>query len=561
MTTNVTNVKALTLIKDNAGRVFFTHANQSVLIPDLSAPVRASSVIQRTLIVTEAPPGTKNVGVGNVFTSALVYEGGGSSSSSGTTQTVLIVTEAAPPADSTSASGVSSLTLIVDPASPPRASATESQTLIQTEAPILDMNVLQVGQLTLAKDLNIGILSASGAASQTLILTEPKSVDPTRAKILTVHTTSKKDYESPLNFAVPYRFKIMVHNVAALSKFKNPTVVAANYRAAILVTQHVQVRSYRDPSGIAASYQTPILATNIAKAATFPAKVISDATARSVNNIVASALQAPNPQDMQSPTDFAQLMNLSVSPITLTDPVDLRPAYRFSANHVEVATKTTLNDPSEIFSYNTVLQSATLTASPTVYEPNIQSSTTTTSYNMVVASPALFVWPDDPQFRPYIRTASSKYEAAQRSSWPDPATQMSSSKVVQIAIQRSIAKNYLTPALVVSDCQVQLVATGAAHRADFVDPGPVEASGRGHQLQYTIALSVEDYNIWPIASITATSLTSLAAERASFRDPNSFFPSAMVLNESILVATSALYERPTQRLRRTSSATTTRIKH
>lgn len=566
---------------------FANTVTHTTIVADPGAPVYINSSAHQVLVVTERPPGNEAVGISSVRQLTLIVDPA-LVKSSGSLQQVLLVTDPAPPLSAVSISEVKSTVLIVDPPAPAKVGQVSGRTIVLREGPILTAAVTQVLHSTLALDLTRGTTHTNGAAQNTLLLTEAKSRDPDRAKVLTITSTHTKPYAHPSTFASNHRARLMVRNDVLSTKFKSPELVAAAHRTQIMVMETAKVQEFVDPRDLAAKIQAGTLEISAVVKTTYPEHVISDAVAQSTYQEVAQKWNATNPLDVQSDSDTSQLFAETVIKSLFPSPLDVRSPTLTTAAFTEIATKATAVDPNTYRTEKRPLQIAhmsmvlsEMTADPvdlkskiqasvldittahrsTEYPKDVQSATIVESLATQVASVTPYISPTDPIFKSMIHLNRLKFEALSYSNLiQEPQDIQSTAVTRQISVRHAVQAAFAAPETVISTNVVSGLYTGIACEKVMVDPAGVKPGRQMYQIQFSSAFGSEHYNILPTSSITAQRLKTESASPITMRNPSDLGVTDRVYLVGILTAVEAAYTDPenTKPKRRVSSARVTR---
>lgn len=602
-------LKQTVLVNDTSAPVHTTGSSQQLLIVTAAAPgvdasyigqavhqaifaeagekVHATDVSHHTLIVTERPPGSDMVNI-TTATQSVLFSEPAYVKISGSSQQLLITTDPAPPLTAPSISAVYASTLYVDPPAPSRMGQVASSSIILLEGPILTVGNTQTTQSALTLDLSRGTTLANGSGQLTLLLTEAKSRDPDRTKVLTISNSYTKPYAHPSTLASNHRARMLVRTDVLSTKFKVPTAVAAAYRGKVLVTGSASPQEYVDPRELAAKIQANTLEVAAIVRAPYPEKVISDVDVATLIHELALELDVPNPIDMQSPSNVCLLSHDIAAAAEFLSPLDARSPRTSHSMVEEIATVAEAPDPT---TYRTVKQAlqlaemfavasdiiedpidlksqnqallldfATAHATPE-YPERVQSETEVGTLSVEVLSLSEYIIPTDPMFKSMIHLNRFKFEAASASSMStDPGLMQSLSSTRSISLRHCVKTTYANPDDVKSTNVVCNILTGLALSRQMVDPAGVKPVRQAYQIQWLSAYTNDTYNILPKSSVNVQRMKTEIAAPCPMIDPVLLGITDRGYQMSILAAVTAEYADPgtPKPNRRISSATVTR---
>ena len=557
------------------------------IIVEPNLPVYSPSTSQQVLVVTERPPGNEAVNISKATQLTLIVEPA-LVSTSATSQQVLIVTDPAPPLSAVTISGARSAVLVEDPPAPARVGQVSSRTIVLREGPILTAGLNQVLHSALTLDLTRGTTLANGAAQSTLLLTEAKSRDPDRAKVLTITSTHVKPYAHPSTFASNHRARLMVRNDVLSTNFKSPELVAAAHRTQIMVMETAKVQEFVDPRDLAAKIQAGTLEISAVVKTPYPEHVISDAVAQSAFQEVAQKWIAANPLDVQSDSDAAQLFAETAIKSLFLSPLDVRSPTLTATAFAEIATKATAVDPDTYRTEKRPLQIAhmsmmlsEMTADPvdlksnnqvsvldiaaahrsTVYPKDVQSDTVVNSLLTQVLSATPYTSPTDPIFKSMIHLNRLKFETMSYCNLiQEPQEIQSPAALRNLSVRHAVKAAFAAPEDVISTNVISELYTELACEREMVDPAGVKPGRQLYQIQFSSAFGSEHYNILPTSSIAAQRLKTETASPITMRNPIDLGVTDRVYLVGILTAVEAAYTDPSNAKpkRRVSSARVTR---
>lgn len=588
---NYTSVLQRTLVVTQAAvgidASYANHASHQVIFSELAGLVHGNAVSQQVLVVTERPPGSDAVNSGTAVHLTLIVEPAFVKSSTALQQ-VLLVTEPAPPLSAVNISSVKLSALVEEPPAPAKIGQVRGQAIVLLEGPILTAGTGQVLHSTLALDLERGKTHTNGAAQHTLLLTEAKSRDPDRTKVLTITSTHTKSYAHPSTFASLHRARLMVRNDVLSTKFKDPTVVATAYRAKILVSETAKSQEFVDPRDLAAKIQAGTLEISAAVKTPYPEHVISDAVTQSAYQEVAQKWNATNPIAVHSDSVGHQLLAETAVKSMFLSPLDVRSPTWTASSFAEVATKSPAIDPNSYRTEKRPLQIAhmsamfaELTVDPidlksknqvsvldiatahhsTEYPKDVQSDTEAKSLSTQVLSVSQYISPTDPIFKSMIHLNRLKFEALVYSNMiQDPEDVQSPAVVRQLSVRHAVQAAFLAPEQVISTNVVSELYTGVACEKVMLDPAGVKPTRQMYALAFSSAYGVDRYNIMPTSMISVQRVKTEAASPVTLRNPSDLGVTDRAYLLGILTAVKVSYTDPenTKPKRRISSARVTR---
>ena len=603
MTAATNSVTQIILLEDKSAPVSSAGVSSTVLVVDLSAPVCSAGVSSSSLIVTEQAVGADASYLNQLYHATLFRESGGKTSISSAVHQALIVTEGPPGlgyvdvnnvlqtilvAESNSptiATQVNHQTLILEPSAPSRATKVGSSVLLITEGPILSGIVTGVANVVITQDLDRGELYANAASQSTLVITEAKSRDPDRLKVLTNSYSYVKPYNHPNDFAENHRIRGLTRGIATVTKFKIPTQVAAMQSVKVLTTSSVVKQEFMDPKDLAAKIQVNTLEHAVVSKTLYPEYVISNVQTPSTSHLIAQRTVQVAPQDIQSDSQSLQISNAIASTSYFPDLIGIRSMTQTQTLRGEVAYSVTAADPSGIrtvkqalqatiasasnvpFVNSALIQSDTtvcnldiVTAQVTEYEKDVQSTTTVYSNCMQVVMPLEYLSPTDPAFKSQIRLVRLKNETVLATILADPAEMKSTARTRGVKVEHCILSAYTDPTTVKSSTATKGLTHSIAQVSERPNPAGITPSIYNYHLAFYSASNADRYTILPSSSQTLNQIVVEAALSVEMYDPITIHATGRVYTVGILTALESPYPDPTDAKpnRRVSSARVTR---
>lgn len=557
----------------------------AALYREPGAAVSITGVEQRTLIVTESPPGIGNVDVNNVLQTILIAEPGSPTLATHVGQCALIVTDPAPPLDAVFIGDVKASALIIEPPSPVRVQQVTESTLLVNEGPILTSTATGVAHVVITQDLYHGELYANAASQSTLVVTEAKSRDPDRLKVLTSSHSYVKPYSHPNTFAERHRLRGLTRGIATVTKFKIPTQIAAMQSVKVLTTSSVVKQEFVDPKDLAAKIQVSTLEHTVVSKTLYPEHVISNVLTAAASHLIAQQIVHTAPQDIQSDSRLLQISNSSAVPSDFPELDNIRSQTQTRTLRGEVAYSVTATDPSGIRTVKQVLQANIASACKVAfadsaliqsdthvctldiamahaieYKKDIRSLTVVATNCMQVMMPLEYTIPTDPKFKSQIHLVRLKNETVLATVKPDPSEIKSNARGRSIKVEHCVVSAYADPITVKSSNVVTNLLHSVAQVSERPNPAGITPSIYNYQLSFSSACGVDRYDILPSSSLTSNQLTIGAALSVEMYDPSLISDTDRVHMVGILIALESQYPDPsaTKPNRRVSSARVTR---
>lgn len=582
--------------------MFLTGVGQRVVVRDLSAPVANTAVTQLALIVTQAAIGADAAWVNQVSHSSLIREFGAKVSATGVVQQTLVITERPPglenvqinntaqtilvaePGAPALATQVSQNSLILEPPAPARVQQVNSSTLLVSEGPILTGITTGVIQTVISQDLYHGELYAASTVQLAAIITEVKSRDPDRLKVLTTSNSYLKAYDHPTTFAERHRIRILTRGIACNTKFKAPTAVAAVHTARTLTSMAAVEQPYTDPKDLAAKIQVTNLERAVATNTFYPERVISSAVTQTAAKMIAVEIEQLPPQDIQSDSRLHSIYDAAASSADFDDLTTIRSQTHVPTVRSEVAYVIAAIDPSGMRTTKTARQVYSAVATSTEYleriqsdthvhvldilsahnrdyDQTVQSSTVARTGYAEVATNHEYIIPTDPIFKSQIRLNRLKNETMVSTTKVDPIEVRSKAQIRAVKVEHVVETPYRLPVLVRSSATASFIDQSIASAAEMKDPAGIKPGRQLYQLQFSSTYTVDRYDVWPTSTIMLYQSTINLAMPTEMRDPSLIDIGNIVNQLGISVVVPAIYSDPaaTRPNRRVSSARVTRI--
>lgn len=557
----------------------------SSLVREAAGKTSITGAVHQALIVTEGPPGLGNVDLNSLLQTILIAELGSPTSATQVSQRTLVVTDPAPPLDSAFIGGVKASTLILEPPAPVRVPKVLESALLLTEGPILTGISTGVTQVVITQDLYHGELYANAASQSTLVITEAKSRDPDRLKVLTNSYSYVKPYNHPSTFAEKHRLRGLTRGIATVTKFKIPTQVAAMQSVKILTTCSVVKQEFMDPKDLAAKIQVRTLEHAVVSKTLYPEHVISDARTLFASKLVAQKTVHEAPQDIQSDSRALQISNAVATASEFADLATIRSMTQTQVLRGEVAYSVTATDPSGIRTVKQALQANiasasavefadaaliqsdarvqildVITAHAFEYEKDIQSTTVVGSNCMQVVMPFEYISPTDPMFKSQIHLVRLKNETVLATTKADPAEMKSNARTRAVKVEHCAVSAYADPITVKSSNAVTGLTHSVAQVSERPNPAGITPSIYNYQLAFCSAYGVDRYVILPTSMLTVNQIAVESALAIEMYDPSLISDTDRVYMIGILTALESPYPDPnaTKPNRRVSSARVTR---
>lgn len=538
---------------------FVTRVYQSVIRKDQD-PAFINAASQSVLIVTEAPPGLQNVHVAQIRESTLIMEAGDPARVTSVSQAVLVVTDPAPPLTAVFPSSIIHQVMYVDPPPPVNISGVTNYTLVLIEGPVRSVDVANVVHQTLTADLDRGQLHVNGTSQQTLAVTEPKSRDPDRVRIITSSSAARKTFVDPLS-------------------------IASLHRLRGLTTSTTVNKPYVDPLTLIPAYRLRNVSSSAVVSTPYPEKVQSESQTINLIQEVVVATQPENPEVIQSYSQAISLFSESAVAIPHVDPLSLRSPTNVSGLFIDVASSIAAADPStlaapqqvyvlthsyasnvsftpaaEIRSSARMWMAGLAAASSVEYQIPPQSSTVVNSYFQEVASGISMLDPTNEIFRPTLRVLRTKAEIVQAGNYADVSDIQSTAAAAQVAIASATNKTFDAPTLFRSRSQYgSLQFISATPSLVFGNPSRFQPGGRNYQVGIMRLHPSTSFGNMPVSSEVVMTMMVQAACEVDY-GPAGKVPTSRLHLIDIMVANTADYPNPAgvKAKRRTSSVTVTR---
>lgn len=571
-----------------ADAAFVNQVSQVLLVREPGAPVAATNVVHQALIVTEEPAGRDNVYATQVVNTILLAEPGAPANVTHVDQQVLIVTDPAPPPEAVSISNVLNTVIIAEPPAPAEVTSVTSSSLVITEGPKLAADATGVSQVAITQDLDHGILYANGVSQETLIITEARSRDPDRVKVMTTSFSYIKPYEHPSVFAERHRTRGMARGIACVTKFKIPTAIAAQHRLKVFALGSASAQEFIDPKELAAKIQVNTFEKAVVLGTLYPERVVSAINTPSVVGIVAQTATKPAPEDIQSDSRTPQIAEGIALSSEFAVPTDVRSSTKVRTLRSEVGYAVTALDPSGIRTTKVALQATFISASMsqykngsdiqsstevqildcivacgTSYQKDIQSNTNVRSNYVEAAIRGEYIEPNDPMFKSMIHLNRLKNETAVATELPFPDSIRSQGRVRAVKVEHcTITTKYVDPTKLVSNSDVPSLVQLMAQASERSDPAGIKPSSLAYQLQFSSAYGVDRYTILPMPSMLSNQIQVEVVNGIEMYDPSTIENTDRVYLLTTMLVLSTQYSDPnaTKPNRRVSSVKVTRKK-
>lgn len=564
---------------------YLNQVYHTALLREAAGKTSLTSAIHQALIVTEGPPGLGNVDLNSLLQTILIAEPGSPTLATQVSQRTLVVTDPAPPLDSAFIGGVNASTLILEPPAPVRVPKVLESALLLSEGPILTGTATGVTHVVITQDLYHGELYANAASQSTLVITEAKSRDPDRLKVLTNSYSYVKPYNHPSTFAEKHRLRGLTRGIATATKFKIPTQVAAMQSVKILTTSSAVKQEFMDPKDLAAKIQVRTLERAVVSKTLYPEHVISDARTLFASKLVAQKTVHDAPQDIQSDSRALQISNAVATASEFTDLATIRSMTQTQTLRGEVAYSVTATDPSGIRTVKQALQAniasasavdfadvaliqsdtrvqtlGVITAHALEYEKDIQSTTIVGNNCMQVVLPLEYTIPTDPMFKSQIHLNRLKNETVLATAKEDPAEIKSNARTRAVKLEHCTMSTFVDPTTVKSTATVTGLMHSVAQPSERPNPAGITPSIYNYQLSFSSAYGVDRYVLLPTSMLTVNQITVESALSVEMYDPSLINVANRVYMVEILTALESPYPDPnaTKPNRRVSSARVTR---
>lgn len=543
----------------SATDTFVNKVYQTVIRKDQD-PAFINAALQSVLVVTEAPPGLQNVNVAQIRESALILEAGDPARVASISQSVLVVTDPAPPLTAAFVANVINQVMYVDPPPPVNISGVANQTLVLIEGPVRSVEVDQVVHQTLAADLDRGELHINGTTQQTLAVTEPKSRDPDRIRILTSSSAARKAFVDPLSIASYHRIRGLTTSTTVNKPYVDPLTLIPAYRLRNVSSSTVVSTPY--PETVQSESQTTSVIQEVAVGTQpeNPENVQSESQVISLFSESAVAIPSVDPISLRSPTDVSSLFLDVASSIDAVDPSTLAATQQLSVLAHSYASRMSYTPADTIRSSSRMWMTGLAAASSVEYQVPPQSSTVVNSYYQEVVSGLSMLDPTNEIFRPTLRVLRTKAEFAQVGNYSDLADIQSTTAVSQVAVSSATNKQFNDPVLFRSRSQyssLQFISATSSHV--FGNPSHFIPGGRTYQVGIMRMHPSTSFGSMPVSSEVVLNMMIQAACEVDY-GPAGRLPTSRLHLIDIMVANTADYPNPTgvKAKRRTSSVTVTR---
>lgn len=505
-----------------------------VLRQELNAPAFLSRTVQQTLLVTEAPPGSKSVNVENVTNQTLIYDELGKTTAQQVWNTALVVTTAAFPLTVPGATSVIEQALIKEHGDPSLVTQVHPQALLLVEGPIVRTDLNQVNQLALTADLSRGTLYANDIDQNVLLQTEVPTRDPYRAKTTTVMAASNNAYVHPSQNVAPHRLKNTYTFVGLSVSYPERSV-----------------SPIRVPSAVnQLAVKTPQVPLNT---------IISNTRVPAAYGSVAHKFSLPNPLSIKSQNHANQLLKGIAQKTGFTDPTALISIRHTQQITVSQGHAASYKPTSEIQSKSKASSLYALSANRTTYQVPPQSQTAVNGVKTEIAAPKTsFLDPLDPRLASQIHWNAAKFESASATTLDDPYGIFSTETAMTVDARIGVVADYVSPNLPRSPKVVNSFKVGTATPTTFGNPDGIMPGGRQYQIGLVHVYGSPFYQILPISSEKTQRVAVETASPHTFRNPIFVSPTIHIHQSKMEVAVNAIYGDPTaaKPKRRVSSSVT-----
>lgn len=479
MTTNTTSVLEQSLLEDPAGPVLITEAHTTALV------------------VTEPATGNGVSCMGGVIEQTLLVDPVGMPGLNQVVQLALEVTDPAPGPDAVSIRSARSLVLLSEPNSPGSLNQAFNATLLSVEKPDGRSRASRVTAITLIADLDRGVLGAGRVANDSLIVTEKRSADPRR-------------------------FKIMSKCIAIRSTYRDPATIISD---AALISIAMQRVDKTDKSN--------------------PVNIMSDSRLRQSSSLTVLENPYRNPLDFRQFAPTRQLHSKVAVNSLWANPQLITAPYRSRRAAEMVATATSFAAPTNVHSTSLLHGTNILSSHAAQYPESVSSDQVVFGTLIETAHTVDYLDPRDPALIPRLATHQTiTFTAHNLDPFDSPEfiTSMINADVVRIETAANV--DWPNPVTIRSAAPTPSVKSDIAHPGAYLDPEGIKPSRRAGIVSILAPVESPNYNSLPTSPVEALQVRLTAANSTKMTNPIAIKPSCQVYATYISSAYSVEYEEP-----------------